>query len=146
MTSARLLAAAVLLCTACAFSQEQSASANRPNRTAEPENSAQATVSEPWKIVPNEPAELRAERNSLQQPQIEAFKIYRSPIAPDARSFRWVDSQPGDDTVCLKIRSYVVARDAKDSDSVHPVGYSTCQPASRYRLRTTQLQTDPSDR
>ncbi len=42
MTSAHLLAAAVLLCTACAFSQEQSASANRPNRTAEPENSAQA--------------------------------------------------------------------------------------------------------
>ena len=24
------------------------------------------------------------------------------------------------------IRSYVVARDSKDSDSTHPVGYSTC--------------------
>lgn len=52
---------------------------------------------------------------------------------------------PGD-VMCLKIRSYVMARDSRDSDSTHLVGYSTCQPASRYRLRTTQLQTDPSDR
>jgi hypothetical protein len=57
-----------------------------------------------------------------------------------------MDGQPGDDAVCYKIRSYVVARDNKDSDSVHPVRYSTCQPASRYRLRTTQIQTDSSNR
>lgn len=46
------------------------------------------------------------------------------------------------DTTCFAIRSYVVARDSKDSDSTHLVHYSTCQPASRYRLRTTQLQTE----
>jgi len=49
-----------------------------------------------------------------------------------------LDGQSTSDTVCYKMRSYVVARDSKHSDSVHPVGYSTCQPASRYRLRTTQ--------
>jgi hypothetical protein len=43
---------------------------------------------------------------------------------------------PGDNT-CLKIRSYQVARDSKDSDSTHLVGYSTCLPASLYQLRTT---------
>ena len=42
------------------------------------------------------------------------------------------------DTTCFAIRSYVVARDAKDSDSTHLVGYSTCQPAKRYRFRTAQ--------
>lgn len=51
------------------------------------------------------------------------------------------DKRPIDDTVCYKIRSYVVARDSKHSDSVHPVGYSTCHPATKYRLRTTQIKT-----
>jgi rRNA maturation protein Nop10 len=46
-----------------------------------------------------------------------------------------------DDSVCYTMRSYVVARDSKDSDSVHPVRYSTCQPAGRYRLRTTEAKT-----
>jgi len=41
-----------------------------------------------------------------------------------------------DDVSCLSIRSYVVARDEKDSDATHLVKYSTCQPTSRYRLKT----------
>jgi hypothetical protein len=40
---------------------------------------------------------------------------------------------------CLKMRSYVVARDSKDSDSVHLVKYSTCQPASRYQVKTADI-------
>jgi len=132
MTSVRLLTAAVLCCTALAFSQEQPSSGIRPNRTAEPDKSVQVTI-------PVDPHE------------ITQFGIDRI-----GRPFRWgsqIDpmtmrsyGEPGDDTVCLKIRSYVVARDDRDSDSVHLVGYSTCQPASRYRLRTTQIQTDPSGR
>lgn len=44
------------------------------------------------------------------------------------------------DSLCYAIRSYVVARDSKHSDSVHPVGYTTCVPARRYQLRTTVEQ------
>src|SRR3974390_2638960 len=33
---------------------------------------------------------------------------------------------------CLKLRTYVVARDASQSDSTHLVGYTDCQPAARY--------------
>ena len=51
-----------------------------------------------------------------------------------------------DDAVCYTIRSYVVARDSKHSDAVHPAGYSTCQPASKYRLRTTQMINGSADR
>jgi hypothetical protein len=40
------------------------------------------------------------------------------------------------DVTCLSIRSYVVKRDNKNSDSVHPAGYSTCVPASRFRVKT----------
>jgi hypothetical protein len=56
------------------------------------------------------------------------------------------DKRPIDDTVCYKIRSYVVARDRKGSDSVHPVGYSTCQPAAKYRLRVTQMTAGSAQR
>jgi hypothetical protein len=151
MTSVRLLIAAVLICTASAFAQEESSSATHPKRTAEPEKSAQAAATEPWKLVINQPADWNSGKNRLQQFQIDAYKIDRSRIDPNREPFRWgspiddivaMDRQPGDDTLCYKIRSYVVARDSRDSDSVHPVGYSTCQPASRYRLRKTQIQTD----
>lgn len=156
MTSVRLLTAAALVCAASAFAQEHTSSATRPNRTAEPEKSAQAAATEPWKLVINQPVDWNAGRNRLQQFQIDAYKIERSRIEPNGRPLG-LDSridpmivvsegQLGDDTVCYKIRSYVVARDDKDSDSVHPVGYSTCQPASRYRLRRTQIQSNSSDR
>ncbi len=42
------------------------------------------------------------------------------------------------DAVCLTMRTYVVARDSKDSDSVHLTHYSTCQMAGKYRLKTTK--------
>ena len=153
MTSVRLLIAAVLICTAPAFAQEQLSSTTRPNRTAEPEESAQAAATEPWKLFINQPVDGNAGKNRLQQFQIDAYKIDRSRIDPNGRPLRWdlqtdsivmMDGQRGDDTVCYRIRSYVVARDNKDSDSVHPVGYSTCQPASRYRLKKTQIQTGSS--
>jgi hypothetical protein len=151
MISARLLTAAVLLCTASAFAQEQLSSTTSLNRTAEPEKSAQVATTEPWKLVLNQPPEWNAGKDRLQQFQIDAYKIDRSRIDPNRQPFRWVFQNDnivmetlGDDALCYKIRSYVVARDSKDSDSVHPVGYSTCQPASRYRLKKTQIQTDSS--
>jgi hypothetical protein len=48
------------------------------------------------------------------------------------------------ENTCYAIRSYVVARDEKDSDSTHLVHYSVCQPANRYRLRTAQMETQSS--
>ncbi len=40
------------------------------------------------------------------------------------------------DTLCYSMRSYKVARDSSQSDSTHTVGYSTCQPATRFRTHT----------
>jgi hypothetical protein len=45
---------------------------------------------------------------------------------------------------CFKMRSYVVARDSKDSDAVHLVRYSTCQPASRYQIKTADIVLTPA--
>ena len=33
---------------------------------------------------------------------------------------------------CLKMRVYKLARDGPDTDSMHPVSYSTCSPAARF--------------
>ena len=35
-------------------------------------------------------------------------------------------------TVCYTMRSYLMAREARDSDVTWPAGYSTCQKASRF--------------
>lgn len=42
------------------------------------------------------------------------------------------------DTFCYAIRSYKVARDNPQSDSTHAVEYSTCQPATRFRMYTAE--------
>ena len=41
------------------------------------------------------------------------------------------------DNVCYTMRSYIVARENRDSDSTKLVGYSTCQPSSKYELKIT---------
>ena len=48
------------------------------------------------------------------------------------------DSQS--DNVCLKMRTYKVARDGPKTDSTHPSGYSTCQPAARFQMHTAEFK------
>ena len=55
-------------------------------------------------------------------------------------------SQLGDGNVCYAILSYLVARDSKDSDSVHPVSSTTCAPAKRTQLRKVEIQPRQLDR
>ncbi len=77
--------------------------------------------------------------------QIDQFKVdpKAAPFKMESRLDPIVvtpEDLAGDGTLCYTIRSYVVARDSKDSDSVHPAGYSTCQPASRYRLKSAVMR------
>jgi hypothetical protein len=51
-----------------------------------------------------------------------------------------------EDGVCYKLRSYKVARDDRNSDSTHPVGYSTCQRASRFQMRNAEEPMEMSSR
>ena len=50
------------------------------------------------------------------------------------------DGPLANDFTCLSIRSYVVKRDSKNSDSVHPAGYSTCVPTKRFSLKTADAR------
>jgi hypothetical protein len=40
------------------------------------------------------------------------------------------------DLTCLTLRTYRVAREHPNSDVVRPAGYSTCQPSSRFQVKT----------
>ena len=42
-----------------------------------------------------------------------------------------------EDGTCLKLRTYKVARDDRDSDSTHLVDYFTCQRASKFQMRSS---------
>jgi hypothetical protein len=116
MTSTRLVVLALLLCPIALYSQEAQTPKGVLVASASP-SKTQDTLSEPWRIVP---------------PQLQFTPSVTGPFAAPTIA-------RNDDTMCLKIRSYVVARDSKDSDSVHLVKYTTCVPANRYRLKTTEL-------
>jgi hypothetical protein len=60
-------------------------------------------------------------------------------------SIEFPSNEPETDTTCFAIRSYVVARDSKDSDSTHPAGYSTCRPSDRYKVKGAEIRLESGD-
>ncbi len=154
MTSARFLTLALVLCSVPVFAQDHS---RKPLLDSQ---NARAT-SESWRIIPEEMANANVPLDPLarlltsQPPRYKSNQGHEANVLvpgqnlklsldPNAKNNRVVDSMGrlADDTTCLAIRSYVVARDSKDSDSTHLVLYSTCQPASRYQLRTAVGSSD----
>lgn len=150
MTLPRLLAVAVLFATSLAFAQDKQANPNSlavlqaaPLAQAVPQHKS-ANAVEPWRFVPDEKA--GSGKNPLDRMQLDQFQISQHKY-PNGRYFimngekiivpDW-DGQLTSDVTCYTMRSYRVARDSKNSDSTHPAGYTTCQPTSRYRLKTTE--------
>lgn len=200
MTLTRLLAAALVVCSIAAFAQDPQSQSSRtstpPCRESwtgcpAPGNllgsklffflprPTAATPEEPWRILPDRPADfvsgkILARQFSLETPGEDRTRYFmgRGYVFPNlhscsqlpnadatchmVRTFMWANVQPGSMDfpsnvsdaypTCFAIRSYVVARDSKDSDSTHPVSYSTCQPAARYQLRTTEIRSGSADR
>jgi hypothetical protein len=156
MTLARLLAASIVLCSVLAFGQQKPDSPAVSTLIAGASQSASVASAEPWKFIPNSPADASAAKDPLNRLQIDKYQQVRSKtdartllIGPEADAGMVLSGLSGDVdgvTTCLKIRSYVVARDSKGSDSTHPVSYSTCQPSTRYRVRTTEMRTETVDR
>jgi hypothetical protein len=149
MTLARLLAALVM-CSLPAFAQDHLKLVRPPeNLFSLPCWIAPSTPAEPWKIIPNRPAHLGSEENPLSHIRTDQYRLGQSEADCTHLSVRSghldaITTGPNkildSDTTCYTIRSYVVARDSKDSDSTHRVSYSTCQPAARYQLKTTEMR------
>lgn len=175
MTLTRLLAGALVVCCLPAFAQDQQSQSSLPSTLLCEMRSSTgcisqssvmmesflgprhaATPEEPWRFISNQSANATADRNPLDRLKIDKYKVFRSKsdartllLRPDIDAGMFlsvIDGQLGAETTCYKIRSYVVARDSKHSDSTHPVSYSTCQPAARYQLRTTEIRSGSADR
>ena len=140
MASARLLAAFVLLCSVFVFAQENDATIGS---SAAPVRSEKAAVSsEPGSIF-NLEAQMKVPHDPLARLETSQPPNYGNDQRPDKRIF-FLPS-PGNgfvispgalaDNSCFAIRSYVMARDRKDSDSTHLAGYTTCVPSSKYQVR-----------
>ena len=141
MTLARL-AALLLFCCLPAVAQQSTDffAVDKSAKTLPDFSTLRDAPSQPWQVVPNPPAELSSGQDHIRVDQfrLDQGKVYTSaPTFTFKAASRWDDSLDGDAT-CYTMRSYVVARDSKGSDSTHLVSYSTCQPAARYGVKTTE--------
>lgn len=96
---------------------------------------------EPWRIIPtatvaSKPGAQSWDENLSLTPGVLTPRALANPEVANSVS----------GTTCFYIRSYLVARDSKDSDSTHLVGVSTCQPSRQYSLKTTDLHPHPLQR
>ena len=142
MSCGRILLVAVCLCTPLALAQDDSRitgkAGNNIQQVPDLRIPQTATPSEPWRILPKQD-------NNVQQ--VPGLRI--PPAAAQSEPWRILPQQDSDKgrviivspdeplaagTTCYAIRSYVVAPDAKDTDSVHLDGYSTCIPATNFQL------------
>jgi|ERR1700722_6280567 hypothetical protein len=150
MTSARLLATALLFCSLPAFAQDRQTMPGNSVSAYVTNGEATTTPSEPWKVIPNRPD---FSSNSAARIHVDQYRLDRGQLDPrpgrpkrEAQTGGAIMGDEGSmeaDAMCYAIRSYVVARDSKDSDSTHPVDYSTCRRASRYHLKTTVGESVP---
>jgi len=130
MSFRQVLVAGLLLSSLPAFTQDHQpvslAATRNVLQTPDVRTAPPATPSEPWRIIPraNEDRGL-----VFSTPDLGHDGFVVSPGGPLEA-----------DTTCFAIRAYVVARDSKNSDSTHPVRYSTCLPANRYRLKTADAK------
>jgi hypothetical protein len=82
-----------------------------------------------------------AAQSPAQSPSIEGVSTIGSengshPILPlDSRTQRILTLEQNEAT-CYTLRAYRVARVSPGSDSTRPAGYSTCQRATRFQLKT----------
>lgn len=148
MTLARLLAAALVFCSLPAFAQRLPGNVlSLPCRP--------STPAEPWRIFPDRSADMSAGQTPLNVIRADEHRFERGD-ADCVHLFMWnghsasvAEHFPSPweaDQACYMIRSYVVARDSKDSDSTHPVSYSTCQPSERYRLKSADMRVGAESR
>src|SRR5579863_10247761 len=107
MTLSRLLVPALLIVAAsAAFAQQQNAPLTSP-------------PSEPWRIASGQ-SDTGTVKSSIDRIRIDQFKVdpKAAPFKMESRLDPIVvtpEDLAGDGTLCYTIRSYVVARDSKDS-------------------------------
>jgi hypothetical protein len=146
MSSVRLLVAAAILSSAWLLAQDHA-----PNPSQLPAKSNLDSISETGRLSIDQlgsisPTVFKSPLLGFQTPEPTRFGQDQVQIqvleVPQVDNFA-IPPYSFVDHYCLKIRSYLMAPDGKNSDSTHLAGYSTCLPASRYRLRTAVGSSQP---
>jgi hypothetical protein len=74
----------------------------------------------------------------LLRPESDNAETIQTAMGPVHRSLGG-NSQDADSTsICYSMRSYRVVRDDPQSDSTKPAGYSTCQAAKRFQMKSIE--------
>ena len=73
-------------------------------------------------------------------PQSNTTSVFDDLLSADHAS----SAKSNFDATCYTMRTYMLKKDAPDSDSVHPVGYTTCQPSLRYEMKVTRKPAKPA--
>jgi hypothetical protein len=132
MSPVRILVLTLMVCAPLLFAQEKSLTSSGSAAQASPTiNIAGLATPESQSTDSKNP--LFEARNFVLAPETAEFAEFKNP-GPEEQAFV-IAPGGGEDTLCFAIRSYVVARDSKNSDATHPVGYSTCRPAKRYGVK-----------
>ena len=135
----RLLSAAFLLSSLFALAQEHTSPTSQPLITPRFEFKAPAAnAAEPWRIIPRQ---WQSSGSNSEEASLGGLPGIA--LGPHGHATRRATVLTGpDDDVCYTMRTYVVARDSKDSDSTHHVRATTCLPGSRLRLKTADAAAD----
>jgi hypothetical protein len=135
MSTFRILAMAVLIAACGVLGDAQSS----PNKTSAPVNSAKLDTQSGTQDSSTDGGSLPS---STERIRIRDYRRHATQFGPPpGLSFGRDVESVQDDTFCYTMRTYKVARDDKDSDSVHAAGYTTCQPATRFRTYTLEQRT-----
>jgi hypothetical protein len=109
------------------------------------------------------PLQTKLLGNPFQEAPVDSFKMEFSPAlaSNSANPFvdfsldksseahgtkRHVDVDSQNDVFCLSMRTYRVKRENPESDAVTPAGYTTCQPAKRFQLKSAVERSEPVPR
>jgi hypothetical protein len=88
------------------------------------------------RLIPIQPAiDIDIERLYLRHAKSEVARADKHDWAFKAPSLSRKRVLSQDDVTCLSIRSYRVMRDDPRSDTTRLVGYSTCQPATKFQVK-----------
>ena|SRR5215471_15422651 len=143
MFTTRLLSAAFLVTSVFSFAQEHRAPATPPTISAKFEFKVSApNAAEPWRIIPRQ---WDGSGSNAEEASLDGVPGFLLDGHGHAGRRGTVLTGPVDDT-CYTLRTYVVARDSKNSDSTHPVRSSTCLPGSRLRLKTADAHSNLGNR
>jgi hypothetical protein len=129
----------VALCASTLFAQDHQTTNDSHAAITAPTgpavNSSPMSNPEPWRIIPKATDATKLGTQAWNQ----NLSLTPGVLTPRALANPEVASSMNG-TTCFYIRSYLMARDSKESDSTHLVGVSTCQPARQYGVKTTVLR------